>query len=123
MIGQGYLAAGALLMSVASGIGGYFHGLDTGTTRERHRADTAIQKANDDRDTLRGQIEKAALLHLQADQDRANTHREIIRESTKIVDRPVYRTVCVDTDGVRLLDRAAENANARSAGPPAQPAS
>lgn len=123
MIGQGYLAAGALLLSVVSGVGGYFHGLDTGKLRQQRADQKAVDKAIESRDRLRGQIEQAALLHLQADQARQSTHREIIRESTKIMDRPVYAAVCVDADGVRLLDRAVDNGNARNPGPPAQPAS
>lgn len=123
MIGQGYLAAGALLMTIAAGAGGYFHGLDTGKSRQQIADQTAVDKAIAARDRLRGQIEQAALLHLQADQARQSTHREIIRESTKFIDRPVYRNVCVDADGVLSLDRAIDNANAGHPGPPAQPAS
>lgn len=119
MIGGGYLAAGALLLSVATGLTGYFHGVDTGEMRERKASQDAVDKANDQRDRLRAQIEKAALFHLQADQDRQVTHREIIRESTKFVDRPVYRNQCVDDDGVHALDRAADNANAGDTGSPA----
>lgn len=119
MIGQGYLAAAGLLLSVVSGFGGYFHGIDTGKMRVEDAARKEMDAANADRDRLRGQIEQAALLHLQADRDRQTTHREIVRESTKFVDRPVYRNVCVDADGVRALDRAADNANARDSRPPA----
>lgn len=37
--------------------------------------------------------------------------REIVREVPKLVDRPVYRNVCVDADGVQLLQRAVDAAN------------
>lgn len=123
MIGYGTLGAGALLLAITSGLGGYAHGLDTGKTRQQIADQKDVDSAIAARDRLRGQIEQAALLHLQADQARQSTHREIIRESTKIVDNPVYRNVCVDADGVRLLDRAIDNANAGHSGPPAQPAS
>lgn len=119
MIGSGYLAAGGLLLSVASGLAGYFHGLDTGTMREREAGREAVDAANDARDRIRAQMEKASLLHLQVEQDRQVTHREIIRESTKFIDRPVYRNVSVDADGVRALDRIADNANAGHSGSPA----
>ncbi len=37
--------------------------------------------------------------------------REIYRALPTTVDRPVYRNLCIDDDGVRLLERAAANAN------------
>lgn len=113
---SGYLAAGGLALSIAAGLGGYFHGLDTGRRRERQAQQKAVDAAMEARDRLRGQIEEAALAHLQADQGRENVQREIVRENTKIVERPVYRTQCIDDDGVRQLDRAADNANATGAG-------
>ncbi len=51
--------------------------------------------------------------------DRQSLVREIIRESHTITDRPVYRNVCVDADGVRLLDRATAVANGGDPGAPA----
>ncbi|PTQ12971.1 hypothetical protein CLG96_02170 [Sphingomonas oleivorans] len=45
--------------------------------------------------------------------------REIYREVPRIITRPIYRTQCVDGDGVRLLDRARANANREPAGEPA----
>lgn len=32
--------------------------------------------------------------------------RVIVRESVKLVDRPVYRNVCLDSDGLRLINAA-----------------
>lgn len=43
--------------------------------------------------------------------DRQSLVREITRETHTITDRPVYRNVCVDGDGVRLIDRATLVAN------------
>lgn len=40
---------------------------------------------------------------------RAN-ERTIYKESVKLVDRPVYSNVCVDADGLRLIN-AAKNGN------------
>lgn len=42
---------------------------------------------------------------------RRETVREIYLEVPKLIDRPVYHSVCGDDDGVRLLDRAAAAAN------------
>lgn len=119
----GPLFAGGLLLAVASGLGGYVHGLETGSLREREEQRKALDAATAARDRLRSQIEQAALLHLQADQLRQTTNREIVRESSQIIERPVYRNRCVDADGVRLLDRAAVAANGEPAPAPAgQPA-
>lgn len=40
--------------------------------------------------------------------------RIIEREKLKIVDRPVYRNVCLDSDGVRIANQA-KNGTAKSA--------
>lgn len=45
--------------------------------------------------------------------------REVYHEALKIVDRPIYRSVCVDADGSGLLDRARANADRPLAGEPA----
>lgn len=51
--------------------------------------------------------------------DRQTHVREITRETNTITERPVYRNVCVDADGVQLLDRAAAVANGDDPQPPA----
>jgi len=107
----GYAGAGALALAALAGLGGYAHGVDVGSQRERAATFEQVNKANEARDRLRVQIEQAAIRHMEADQSRQSTQREIVRESVKIVDRPVYRNVCIDGDGVRLLDRAANGAN------------
>lgn len=117
MIGSRYLAAGALALAAMTGAAGYFHGLDTGRNRERLANLTSVEKANADRDKLRGAIEQESIQHLTADQARRDTVREIYRESHQITERPVYRNVCIDADGVLLLDRAAAAANSDNPGP------
>lgn len=116
MIGSGYLAAGALALAAMTGAAGYFHGLDTGRNRERLANLTSVEKANADRDKLRGAIEQETIQHLTADQARRDTVREIYRESHQVTERPVYRNVCIDADGVLLLDRAAAAANSDDPG-------
>ncbi|WP_189338381.1 hypothetical protein [Sphingobium sp. SCG-1] len=123
MIGSGYLAAGALALAAMTGAAGYFHGLDTGRSRERLASLQDVAKANAARDRLRGAIEQESIHHLSADQARRDTVREIIRESHQVTARPVYRNVCIDADGVRLLDRAQAAANGRDPGAPEGPAS
>lgn len=53
--------------------------------------------------------------------DRQSLVREITRETHTITDRPVYRNVCVDGDGVRLIDRATVIANGGDPGAPVVP--
>lgn len=120
--GVGYLAAGSLLLAIAAGAGGYFHGLEVGRDRAERKQNEAIASANAERDRLRVRMEQTSHNHLLAEQARETTQREIIRESVKILDRPVYRNIVADDDGVRLLDRAADNANAKRAGASADPA-
>ncbi len=118
----GYAGAGALVLAALAGFGGYGHGLDVGRQRERAATFEQVNKANEARDRLRVQIEEAAIRHMEADQNRQSTQREIVRESVRIVDRPVYRNQCIDGDGVRLLDRAADNANGDDPAAPADAA-
>lgn len=42
----------------------------------------------------------------------AQNTREIVRETVKLVDRPVYHNVCLDDDGLRLAN-AAKNATSK----------
>ncbi|MES1985045.1 MAG: hypothetical protein V4461_08820 [Pseudomonadota bacterium] len=116
MIGAGYRAAGALALAAMTGAAGYFHGVDTGRNRERLANLTSVEKANAERDNLRGAIEQESIQHLTADQARRDTVREIYRESHQVTERPVYRNVCIDADGVLLLDRAAAAANGDNPG-------
>lgn len=58
-----------------------------------------------------------------AEAGRRETVREIYREVPTIIDRPVYRTVCGDNDGVRILARARAAANGNGGSDPAAPAS
>lgn len=63
-------------------------------------------------------IDRAASEHAAARTEQATTERIIYRDAIKIIDRPVYRSVCADADGVRLLDRAQANANRGLTGAP-----
>lgn len=47
--------------------------------------------------------------------------REIYHETSRIIERPVYKATCVDGDGISLLDRAADVASGHPAAPDAQP--
>lgn len=102
--------AGALAACVA-GFGGYVHGVGVGEAREQ-----AVQKRANDaaakvREQLQDKIDASDQRFASTENARQGSVREIRHESEKIIERPVYRTVCVDPDGVGLLDRAADTAN------------
>ncbi|MCC2603015.1 hypothetical protein [Sphingopyxis yananensis] len=118
MIGKSHLAMAAALAACASGIGGFFYGTSMGRA-----AEVAAQKRADDaadavRQQLQGQIDAAAIAAQNKEYQRQASVREIHNETIKIIDRPVYRNVCIDADGVRLLDHAATVANGAGGTPP-----
>lgn len=121
MIGASHLALAGALAACVAGIGGFFYGTYVGTAQEQ-----AAQKRADDatdvvREQLQGEIDAGAQAHQSTEYARQANVREIYRETQKVIERPVYRNVCVDADGVGLLDRAAAIANgegvAGTAGP------
>lgn len=106
-----YAILGALgAIALAAG-GGYWRGSQAEHTRhvarELAQASAATAKADALAATIR---ERDAALVAQEDTRRVET-REIVREVPKLVSRTVYRTACVDDDGLRLLARAASAAN------------
>lgn len=54
--------------------------------------------------------------------DRQEKVREVYRETNTVTERPVYRNVCVDADGVRLIERATAIANGDDPGESSRPA-
>lgn len=118
--GLGNLALAGALAACLAGIGGYAHGVGVGEAREQAAQKRADDAAEAERRKLQGQIDASAERHQAAEYARQSSVREIYHESQKIIERPVYRNVCIDADGVRLLDAAAATANgagiARAAG-------
>lgn len=100
-------AVGGLLLL----IGAYFYGVHAGVDRQRSRDLGAMQKALKAVEKVDRLLQSGDLVAAKADVQRQEVTREIIREIPKIIDRPVYRNVCVDADGVRLLGRAVSAAN------------
>jgi hypothetical protein len=99
-----YGVLGALLLSGAASTASYFigrdHGRDACEERQREAEDKAGEKI--------GEVNTDAAAR---ETVRQESHREIIREVPRIIDRPVYLNVCLDVDGVGLLDRAVSVAN------------
>ncbi|MEO7469417.1 MAG: hypothetical protein ABIV36_20605 [Sphingobium limneticum] len=111
MIGKSYIVLAAALAACAAGMGGFLYGTGVGVAQEQaaqKRADDAHRAAVE---KLQRQIDASTVRAQTAEYARQGNVREIYHESQKIVDRPVYRNVCVDADGVGLLDRAAATAN------------
>jgi hypothetical protein len=116
------LAAGFLAALIAA----YFYGVGVG--KDSRDADNAAEIARQDEKILVQQERIGALGEKAATREieRHTTVREINRDVPTIIDRPVYGNVCVDADGVRLLDRAQAAANGEggpgAAGGPARAA-
>lgn len=70
--------------------------------------DRAVEKERGKRE---GAVARGDAAGQTRETDRQTHVREITRETNTITERPVYRNVCVDADGVRILDHAAAVAN------------
>lgn len=112
------ILAGALTAS-AAGIGGFFYGTSVGAAQEQAAQKRADDAARAERDRLQGQIDASTERNQAAEYARQTNVREIYHESRKVIERPVYRNVCIDADGVGLLDRAASIANGAGIARPA----
>jgi hypothetical protein len=122
VIGTPYLALGAAGAIIAAAFGGYFHGkhVAAGEASEHELTQLTIALEQKHQAELRiAELEKAA-----AGREiiRQNTVREIYRAIPQIIHDPVYRSVCIADDGVRLLDRAQAAAGGHSGADPAAPA-
>lgn len=110
-----YLRLGLAIGVLLALIGSFFYGQRVG--KQRCEAAYAAAAAADRKKreaqivTAQEQDTAAAVANVQ----RETVVREITREVPKIIDRPVYRNVCVDADGVRLIERAVDAANGRGA--------
>lgn len=119
MIGASHLALVSALAACLTGIGGFAYGVRVGTAQEQAAEHRAQAKADKVRGELQSQIDASAQQHQANQNARQAGVREIYHDSQKIIERPVYGTVCVDADGVGLLDRAAATANGEGLAPAA----
>lgn len=120
-----YLRLGLGIGVLLALIGAFFYGQHVGTQRCEAAHLKAAAAAQEKREQQIGQAQAADAKSAEADAQRQTIVREITREVPKVIDRPVYRNVCIDADGVRLIARAVEAANGgapggRSAGDPAE---
>lgn len=120
------LLAAASCACLVSLISGFSYGVHVGADQEQAAQKRADDAREAERAKLQAQIDASAQQHQATEYARQGAVREIYHESQKVIDRPVYRNVCLDADGVGLLDRAAATANgepvANAAGTAAAPA-
>lgn len=105
------LAGGAALALIASHSCAYMKGRGAGAASVQAKYARAVEKAGKAIAKAQTRIDAigAASADARTQQDQEN--RSIYHETLRIIERPVYRNLCVDADGVGLLDRAAANAN------------
>lgn len=111
-----WLALIAAIVAAALLAGTYAYGRSDGRAIERDKqaeAKRAVEADRKERDQRVDQVGGGAAVE---ETQRQQNVREIYRESHTVTERPVYRNVCVDADGVRLLDRAAAAANGADPG-------
>jgi Flp pilus assembly protein TadB len=118
MIGLSHVALAGALMACVAGIGGFAYGVNVGSAQEKAAQKRADDAAEAERAKRQAAIDASTEQHQAAEYDRQANTREITREVATIIERPVYRSTCLDADGVRLLDRAAAVANGESIGEP-----
>lgn len=107
--------AGATALLAAIG-GAYAYGRGDGRAIERHKQaaiEAAVRVEREKREQLVDQLGAGAA---RLETTRQQNVREIYRESHRVTERPVYRNVCVDADGMHLLDAAAGVANGEDTG-------
>lgn len=99
---------------------GHMNGKKAGQVQERlaiaRETLSALTMADRAAAALQTKIDQLAGQAAQTEAARQSAVRENRNASQEILTRPVYRAVCVDADGVRLLDQAADIANGNSAG-------
>lgn len=111
MIGAPYTYLAGGLAFLAALAGAYAYGRSDGRALERDarvRAEKALVAERDRRTAALAQADSNAAT---AEIERQTTTREIRHEVERIIDRPVYRNVCIDADGLRILDNATAAAN------------
>ena len=89
----------------------FFYGVGVGKAQVRSEALAALQRGLAAVQKVQGHIEQLQTRAAELEQQRQEKVREIYRDVPTVISKPIYRTVCVDADGVGLLDRAAAAAN------------
>lgn len=102
----GFFAAVILSFFCGCGARGYYQ--DSVDLAELQGANKAIAAAMERESKISADLEKR-LQELKANE------RVIEREKIKIVDRPVYQSVCLDADGLRIINLSKATTTAKPA--------
>lgn len=108
------LLAGVAALAILAGA--YAFGRGDGVAIEQGKQAAARAAVEADRAQRQQKVDQVGGAAVAAETERQATVREIYRESHTVTERPVYRNVCSDADGVRLLDRSAAAANGEDPG-------
>lgn len=115
-----YSIIGGILIVLAAAVGGFSAGWKShsGIVSERELAAVNERQAAYDASIKRESViaEKVAS---EVAKINANT-RIIEREKLKIVERPVYSNVCLDADGLRIIEQARLGSKANTGKPAAE---
>lgn len=117
-----YLAIVGAVVAVALLAAAYVAGRRDGRAiadGKQAAVEKAVKAERDKRETAVATTEAAGAAK---ETDRQEKVREIYRETNTVTERPVYRNLCVDADGVRLIERATAIANGVDPGAPPVPA-
>ena len=110
---------GGALLAVSLLIGAYISGRADGQNIEQGKQAALERAVRAETDLRASKIATGEAAAQTAEAQRQQSVREVYRETSTITERPVYRNVCIDADGMRALDRAAAIANGDDTGKPA----
>ena len=101
----------AALAWLASITGAFFYGRSAGIDHQKAVQAKAVAAAELKERTAAIAIDSVNGAAAAAQRDQSTIMRTIHAESIRVVEKPVYRSSCIDADGVQLLDRARAAAN------------
>lgn len=114
----------AAYVGVAAVVAGFGLGWSVADWRADARELQRVQAAKELADEQQRMVSRASARFEAQREQRGARERVVVREVERVLEKPVYRNVCLDDDGLRVLadDIAASNAR-RELGPPVPGAS
>jgi hypothetical protein len=121
------VVVGAVSVVAGAGYDGYKHGHKNGANAVQVQWDSAkaeqIAEAQKEVNAVQARLTQASADLEKARNEKEIVYRNITRTVTKLVDRPVYRNVCLDDDGLRNINAALAGTAADPAADPGKSAS
>jgi hypothetical protein len=115
-----YMLLGGAGLILAATTGAFFEGKHVAAGEAAQAQDRALTAAIADGKAKGKRINELEAERQNLENLRASAVREIYHDTSKIIERPVYQNVCIDSDGVKLLDRAQSIASGRVSADPGQ---